>query len=185
MRPRTLLTLTAIAIIAVAGVAIAAPELLANSIDVGAGTLMASWSISYPSRQAFLDDKRGPYEQYTHDAPAEVQDQIRAARAAATALINSGAAGRDVNVPGGHKDFSVTIGGHANPGHEPQLLYANDCVYVNLAQKTDAADLSPASRVAAAAEKSAPAPPDDLHIEGELGDGSGEPSTDDGSGAPE
>jgi hypothetical protein len=121
--------------------------------DVGAGLLLAmSWSISYPDRASFVADKGRPEYLQAPEEP-EVTEQIVAARKAAELVIESGAVGRDVNVPGGHKDFSVTIGGHANPGHEKTPGWANDAISIHITQQDVNADLSQTAQVAAAEAK--------------------------------
>lgn len=59
----------------------------------------------------------------------EVEDQIKAARAAAMSLLDSGCVGAG-------EFFSVSISGHANPDHKPADGWANDSVSVNVRQAT-------------------------------------------------
>lgn len=84
-----------------------------------------SWSNSYQSREKFDADERDVQENLSPEA----EEQVQAARAAAKALIESGAAG------GEGKDFSVSMYGHANPGHEPMSGSAYDCIGVTVSQK--------------------------------------------------
>lgn len=93
-----------------------------------------SWSISYPSREDFVADRRSDPNMRSNTT--EVDAQIRAARAAAAAVIDSGTVGQDANVPQGRKDFAISISGHANPGHEPAQGWANDCINISISQKT-------------------------------------------------
>lgn len=83
-----------------------------------------SWSVSYPSRDAFLEN--APTSVNCID---DAEDIIETAREAAKLLINSGALG-DLS-----KDFTVYLGGHANPKHEPRVHYSNDCVTITISQK--------------------------------------------------
>ncbi len=86
-----------------------------------------SWSLSYETREKFEKDE-AEYPAVPELGP-DCEEQKQAARAAAKALIDSGAAG------GEGKDFRVNIYGHANPGHEPTSGYANDCIGVSVTQK--------------------------------------------------
>lgn len=89
-----------------------------------------SWSVSYSSRATF-DANSPASESPTGAATApELADQVGAAREAATAVIASGAVGD----PAG--DYMVFLNGHANPEHRPTPGWANDCVGVNVTQKS-------------------------------------------------
>jgi hypothetical protein len=48
--------------------------------------------------------------------------------AAAKSLVESGALGDDT------REFTVALSGHSNPGHAPVPGYANDSIYVSVAQ---------------------------------------------------
>jgi hypothetical protein len=57
-------------------------------------------------------------------------DQFDAAAKTALTLMKSNAIG------GADKSFSVTLGGHANPDHEPVPGWANDFIVVSIVQKS-------------------------------------------------
>ena len=61
------------------------------------------------------------------DTP-EHREQLAAVKASAKALIASGALGD----AGDGRIFTVSMGGHANAGHQPRPGWANDAVYVNV-----------------------------------------------------
>lgn len=67
----------------------------------------------------------------TEDFPAR-DDQVTAAKAAAVALIDSGAVGTG-------EAFTISLSGHANTDHKPQAGYSNDFVSVSIGQTTAAA----------------------------------------------
>lgn len=86
-----------------------------------------SWSLQYASKADFESDTRSYCSPATLSQPEN--EQLQAARLAAKSLIDSGAVG-DAS-----RDFVVGIYGHANPGHAPTPLYANDTVTVGVSQK--------------------------------------------------
>lgn len=61
----------------------------------------------------------------------EQVEQVGAAKEAAIAIVKSGFV---VNDPS--QDVSVSIGGHANPGHKAAPGYGNDCISVYVMQVT-------------------------------------------------
>lgn len=61
-------------------------------------------------------------------APEQVE-QVNAAKAAATELVKSGVV---VNDPS--QDVTISISGHANPGHKVTPGYGNDLVTVSISQ---------------------------------------------------
>lgn len=85
-----------------------------------------SWSLSYQSLEAFEDD-RPTYA--TNDLSPEAMEQVSEARLMARAIVESGAVGV-------RKDFFISLSGHANPSHEPTSGWANDCIAVNVSQKS-------------------------------------------------
>lgn len=87
-----------------------------------------SWSVSYESRKNFTNDVRSPGSSSIDTTEAE--EQLRAARSAAIDLMESGAVGAKDG------DYRVYLNGHANPEHRPAPGWANDCVAVNVSQKT-------------------------------------------------
>lgn len=84
-----------------------------------------SWSIAYPSAEAFRRDERS-------NAPTavipEAEEQIKAARAAAMGLLDSQATGK--------RDVAITLSGHANEGHEPKAGWSGDSITVSIYQKS-------------------------------------------------
>ncbi len=82
-----------------------------------------SWNKSYATKKQFDEDD----PRYFTDSEGDA-DAVEAARKAAYMLIDSGAIG------GPDKDFSVYIGGHSNPKHEPNPSYTNDCITVTIGQ---------------------------------------------------
>lgn len=84
-----------------------------------------SWSRSYPTRSTFnADEPQGATEIDT----LEMQEQVDIARAAARSIIESGAVGTQ------DKDLSISLFGHANPGHEPAKGWSNDYIQINISQ---------------------------------------------------
>lgn len=68
-----------------------------------------------------------PEPTFQPEFEAEMREQFEAARAAAVAIVSSGAVGTG-------KLFSVSMGGHANAEHEPGAPYVNDYVSVSVNQ---------------------------------------------------
>lgn len=68
----------------------------------------------------------------THTLSEESLEQLRAAKVAAKDLIQTQTLGSE------DKTYSVTLSGHANPGHEPASGMANDSVYVSITQSEEA-----------------------------------------------
>jgi hypothetical protein len=176
-------------VLVVFAVASHSPEALAALFGfpvhgAGATAFAMSWSIGYANRRDFQEDRR-EYSSGVSDAE-HVDDQVRVARAVVTQIIESGAVGRDTNVPGGHKDFTVTLSGHGNAGHEPAQGWANDCLSIHITQKSDAANLGGTSRAEIADRKRAVAALHQHDIipgpvsDGAQADGSGLASEDDG-----
>lgn len=66
------------------------------------------------------------------EGTTEREDQVKAAKAAAKAVIESGAVGKG-------EAFTVALSGHANPAHVPTSGYANDLVTVSVTQTNAAA----------------------------------------------
>lgn len=64
----------------------------------------------------------------------EVDDQIKAATEAAVAAFRSGAIGKPLK-------FTVSLSGHANPGHKPQEGWSNDTLTISLAGQEYPEDL--------------------------------------------
>ncbi len=91
-----------------------------------------SWNFTAASNapiaevEAKFDEAAAAYEagraanDYTLDDAAK--DGIAAARAAVKAVVESGAVGSGL--------VTVTVSGHANPGHKPAKGWSNDCVQV-------------------------------------------------------
>lgn len=86
-----------------------------------------SWSVSYPNRGAFERDE--PAHRPAEIAEGESKAQFDAARAAAAAILQSGAAGAP------WQECVVNLSGHANPGHAPRAGWALDCIGVYVGQK--------------------------------------------------
>jgi len=85
-----------------------------------------SYGAEYPNKASFYANE--PSSQYGFiDAKPEVAEAFAQARKAAQLLFEGGTLGSE-------KDFQIHIYGHANPGHEPQPLYANDCVSITVTQ---------------------------------------------------
>lgn len=89
-----------------------------------------SWWISYSSKDDFANDVRATGSVADADVTDEAKEQIKAARDAAEAIIDGGSAGAS------GKDFTVSLNGHANTGHDPAPGWANDCVGINVTQKS-------------------------------------------------
>ena len=101
------------------------------------GRLEVSWSFSFTTNGESFDTsatsaineyKERQANEYSSPVTPEQEDQIAAARKAAEAILDSGAVGSKTHT------FSVTLGGHANPGHEPVSGWANDTVSVSVYQ---------------------------------------------------
>jgi hypothetical protein len=84
-----------------------------------------SWSETFGPVQR---DAVAEYEPH-NEATRQSLDQFEQARAAAVAIIDAGVVG----APDDHR-FYVTLGGHANPGHEVQDGYARDGLSLNVTQ---------------------------------------------------
>lgn len=84
-----------------------------------------SWSKSYTGRKAFDKDEGSGGGLESDEAKA----QLVVARKAAKLVLNTGKVGK-----GRGKDFSVSLSGHANPGHEPKEGWANDTISVVVTQ---------------------------------------------------
>jgi hypothetical protein len=85
-----------------------------------------SWSASFGSRAALeMDDPSSRSE----NANAE---QYNLARRIAKQIIESGAIGDE------HKGYTITISGHANPGHEPAPGMSTDGINVTVFQQAAA-----------------------------------------------
>lgn len=89
-----------------------------------------SWNASYNSKAEFAANTPN-HESPTGTANDPTNDQAAAARAAAQAIIDSGAVGDE------SRDFVISISGHVNPEHAPTPGYANDCVTINISQKAE------------------------------------------------
>lgn len=87
-----------------------------------------SWSVSYESKENFTNDVRSPGSSGIDTA--EAAEQLTAARGVAIHLMESGVLGAKDG------DYCVYLNGHANPEHRPAPGWANDCVGVNVSQKT-------------------------------------------------
>lgn len=89
-----------------------------------------SWSFNTtctePNVEAELDYAEQDYRMQSGltFTPA-VDDQIKAAAAAAVALVRSGAIGKPLK-------FTVGLSGHANPDHLPAEGWSNDSISVSL-----------------------------------------------------
>ena len=84
-----------------------------------------SWSKSYGSK--------GELERNESTVEGS-EDQVSTARDAARGLIESGAVGDPDD-----KDFSISLSGHSNPGHEPTAGMANDTITISVSQKGSSA----------------------------------------------
>ena len=95
-----------------------------------------SWTVPCPSQTAESIEvsARSGYERYNgpggfagDDAErAAIDEQFDAALTAAQGILASGAVG--------HTACSVTLSGHANPGHEKRPGWANDTIVVSISQ---------------------------------------------------
>jgi hypothetical protein len=96
-----------------------------------------SWSANFPEgvRGDHLEKDLAPEKAQTgipETWEPHVVEQYDAARSVACTLIATGAIGAKAKV------FSVSLSGHANPGHVPQEGWANDCITVSVSQRSDA-----------------------------------------------
>lgn len=87
-----------------------------------------SWYVHYENRENFEKDVRGPSSSNLDST--EAVEQFTTARHTAKVIMESGAVG----VKDG--DYYVNLNGHANPEHRPTTGWANDCIGVNVGQKT-------------------------------------------------
>lgn len=85
------------------------------------------------------EDRRAPVVPAVVDRPdglpprtveEDVCEQVAVARRAVEVMIESGAIGPAT------MDFSVNISGHANLNHLPASGWANDCITINIYQKS-------------------------------------------------
>lgn len=89
-----------------------------------------SWSKSYDSLSAFEDDT--PTNSLNQEVESDFQDHIDLARKLIKEAIDSGSLG------GENKDFTIYMGGHSNPNHEPKAKWSNDFISIQINQKSDA-----------------------------------------------
>lgn len=92
-----------------------------------------SWSVQVRPRKAPAVFQAIDAAQPTHDLSEESAEQLRSAKIAAKAVVESQVVG------GTDKPFSVSFSGHANPGHEPAKGYANDFVQITVTQADEEA----------------------------------------------
>lgn len=102
-----------------------------------------SWTASFTTVRGFsAEEDLAPenaaygYGDYADWEP-HVKEQFEAAVEATKAILKSGAIGSDDKV------FSVTLSGHANPGHEVVEGWANDAVVVSIVQRYDQPQIEP------------------------------------------
>lgn len=89
-----------------------------------------SWSKSYESYELFKADKLSVFHEQQ-----EVQDQMKVARKAVEDIVESGAVGKVSDWDKEKKDFSIVIGGHANPDHTPVSGWSNDSISISIYQR--------------------------------------------------
>lgn len=85
-----------------------------------------SWSAYTTGASADIVDRIDALEP-PGESVAERDEQVAAAKAAAKAIIASGAVGTG-------EAFQVSLSGHTNPEHQPRTGYANDLMMVSVTQ---------------------------------------------------
>lgn len=90
-----------------------------------------SLSISVPAGTSARDAIEKRVDEYRQQLSLsdDTQEALAAACGTAVALVDSGAVGDPE-----HFDFTVTLSGHANDGHEPREGWANDCATISVYQ---------------------------------------------------